>query len=73
MAPFGDLILCEDGAGEQRVMGLTSGGELYPLAHNALNNSEFAGVCFSPNGQTMFLNIYRPSVTLAIWGPWRKV
>jgi hypothetical protein len=54
-------------------MGLTSGGELYPLAHNALNNSEFAGVCFSPNGQTMFLNIYRPSVTLAIWGPWRKV
>lgn len=70
VAPFGDLIVCEDGRGEQFLIGITPEGEYYQFAHNALNNSEFAGVCFTPDGQTMFVNIYRPGMTLAIWGAW---
>ena len=67
MAPSGDLMVCEDGRGEQFVAGVTPNGEIYPFARNALNQSEFAGICFSPDGRTMFLNIYSPGVTFAIW------
>ncbi|MGK7955416.1 MAG: alkaline phosphatase PhoX [Crocosphaera sp.] len=67
MSPFGDLILCEDGMGEQYLIGVTPEGQYYKLARNAYNNSEFAGVCFSPDHQTMFVNIYSPGLTLAIW------
>lgn len=72
LAPFGDLLICEDGAGEQYLVGINSEGKYYHFARNALNNSEFAGVCFSPDGQTMFVNIYNPGLTLAIQGNWRK-
>ena len=70
LAPFGDLIVCEDGKGEQFLVGITPEGRYYRFAHNAFNNSEFAGICFSPDGQTMFVNIYNPGMTLAIWGDW---
>lgn len=56
LSPFGDLIVCEDGGGEQFLVGITPRGRCYHLARNALNNSEFAGVCFSPDGRTMFVN-----------------
>ena len=68
LAPFGDLIACEDGAGQQFLVGITPQGEYYRLAKNAFNNSEFAGICFAPDGKTMFVNIYKPGMTLAIWG-----
>lgn len=70
LAPFGDLIVCEDGKGEQFLIGITPEGKYYQFARNAMNNSEFAGVCFSTDGQTMFVNIYNPGMTLAIWGNW---
>ena len=70
VSPFGDLFLCEDGWGEQFLVGVNGEGKCYKFARNALNNSEFAGICFSPDGQTMFVNIQRPGITLAIWGPW---
>jgi uncharacterized protein len=71
MSPFGDLIVCEDGVGEQFLVGIDPQGEYYRFARNALNDKEFAGVCFSPDGQTMFVNIYEPGMTLAIWGNWK--
>lgn len=67
MSPWGDLIVCEDGQGEQRVVGITPNGDLYPLARNVLNRSELAGICFAPDGQTMFVNVYDPGITFAIW------
>lgn len=70
MSPFGDLIICEDGEGEQFLVGINPEGKLYRLGKNAFNNSELAGVCFSPDNQTMFVNIYNPGMTLAIWGEW---
>lgn len=70
VSPFGDLFLCEDGGGVQYVVGVTRAGELYQFAFNNYNDSEFAGACFSPDGQTLFVNIQTPGITYAIWGPW---
>jgi secreted PhoX family phosphatase len=67
LTPFGDLLICEDGLAPQFLVGVTPAGAIYPFAHNALNDSEFAGICFAPDGQTVFVNIQRPGITLAIW------
>lgn len=34
-------------------------------------SSEWAGVCFSADGQWMFANLYNPGITFAITGPWQ--
>jgi hypothetical protein len=68
LTPFGDLMLCEDGIGEQFIVGLTTQGQFYRFARNSLNKSEFAGICFAQDGKTMFVNIYQPTITFAIWG-----
>lgn len=72
VAPFGDLILCEDGDGDNYVVGVNQAGELYQFAKNNINSSEYAGACFSPDGGTLFVNIQSPGITLAIWGPWNR-
>ena len=72
VAPWGDLILCEDGPGTNRIVGVTGEGRLYTLALNVFNLSEFAGATFSPDGTTLFVNIQRPGMTLAITGPWER-
>ncbi|MBD2526015.1 alkaline phosphatase PhoX [Nostoc sp. FACHB-133] len=72
VAPFGDLFLCEDGSNTEFVIGVTPEGDLYRFAANAINGSEFAGACFSPDGHTMFVNIQDPGITCAIWGPWSR-
>lgn len=75
VAPWGDLICAEDSSGNDleagnRIIGVTRDGRCYPLALNALNRSELAGVCFSPDGRWLFANIFHPGCTLAITGPW---
>lgn len=35
-------------------------------------SSEWAGACFSADGQWMFVNLYNPGLTIAITGPWQK-
>lgn len=72
IAPWGDLVVCEDGPETDRVLGVTPKGELYLIAQNALSNSEFAGATFSPDGSTLFVNIQENGLTLAIQGPWRR-
>lgn len=69
----------------QYLAGLSPHGELYSFCrinpsiranyagHNLQNTmarSEWAGVCFSPDGQWMFANVYSPGFTCAITGPW---
>ncbi|WP_051096259.1 alkaline phosphatase PhoX [Streptomyces sulphureus] len=79
LAPSGGLMVCEDGEGAQHVFGLTRQGSVYPMARNRQNVGdedepswgEFAGVTFSPSGDTMFVNVYTPGTTFAVTGPWR--
>lgn len=68
VAPWGDIILAEDGAGEQYIRGLTRTGKLYDIAKNAKSAGEFAGVCFSPDGSTLFANMQMDGITVAISG-----
>ena len=42
-------------------------------AENILNTSELAGIVFSPDEKILFLNIYKPTMTLAIEGPWNQL
>ena len=70
IAPNGDILVCEDKIGKDRIVGIKKDGSIYYLADNALNNSEFAGLTFSPDGKILFVNIYDPTYTLAIKGPW---
>lgn len=69
VAPFGDLVLCEDHK-DAYLRGITPEGKIYTFAHNVGHKSEFAGACFSPSGKTLFVNIQGPGHTLAITGPW---
>lgn len=71
IAPWGDVMLCEDTAGNNvRIVGVTPQGALYTFAR-ARVAGEFAGATFAPDGSTLFVNIQQSNVTLAITGPWR--
>lgn len=71
VAPWGDLVLCEDGPDENGLVVVTQDGKLFRLARN-VNGTEMAGACFSPDGGTLFVNSYGPGTTFAIAGPWKK-
>ena len=73
ISPWGDLILSEDGKGYDRLVGVKPDGTTYLLAENQLNKSEFAGAVFSPDGKTLFVNIYKPTITIAINGDWNNL
>ncbi|MEN8197380.1 MAG: alkaline phosphatase PhoX [Pseudomonadota bacterium] len=70
VAPFGDLLVCEDNAIAQHIVGITGSGGIYRVAANARRDSEFAGATFSPDGSTLFVNLQKPGLTFAIKGPW---
>jgi uncharacterized protein len=71
MTPWGDIWLVEDGPGTDRLMGLTPEGVVYEFARNLIGDGELSGPCFSPDGQTLFVNLFSPGHTLAIRGPFR--
>ncbi|MDZ3831119.1 MAG: DUF839 domain-containing protein [Sphingopyxis sp.] len=71
VAPNGHLIVCEDqyeDTVDNHLRGVTPHGEVYAFARIRVQ-TEPAGVCFSPDGSTMFVNLYSPTKTLAIRGP----
>ena len=71
MPRTGDVLLCEDGDGEQFVRGLTPEAEIYDFARSKTQDSEFCGACFDAKGLVLFLNQQSPGVTYAIQGPWK--
>jgi hypothetical protein len=91
VTPRGGLLLCEDDASPDdsdhhelavgvvnvnRLVGLGQDGQPFVFGVNLLNNSELAGACFSPDGSTLFVNLYGDGtpdsgMTCAITGPWR--
>jgi secreted PhoX family phosphatase len=79
VSPAGGIVLCEDGDDEQFLRGLTQRGRIFDFAKNIVNDREFAGATFSPDGDTLFVNIQGDTrgpgspdelgMTSAIWGP----
>jgi uncharacterized protein len=72
VSPSGALLLCEDGDGAQYMRGITDKGQIFDFGRNDLNDSELAGSTFSPDGETLFVNIQSPGITFAITGPWER-
>lgn len=72
IAPNGHLIICEDQGGavvDNHLRGVTPAGEVYPFAR-LRSQTELCGACFSPDGAVLFVNLYSPTKTIAITGPW---
>ena len=80
----GTIVICEDGPVDNYIRRLDNDGRLQNLALNRLKRNdapnaprygeEFAGATFSPDGDTLFVNIQAAQgITFAIWGPWGRV
>jgi secreted PhoX family phosphatase len=94
ITPRGGVMVCEDDASDvdldthplapdlpnvNRLIGLARDGLPFEFAVNLTDGSEFAGVCFSPDGRYLFVNTFGaadaidpPGRTYAVWGPWRR-
>jgi secreted PhoX family phosphatase len=72
LSPYGGLMMAEDGDGLSHIVGLTEGGVAYSMVLNELNDSEFTGPAFSPDGTILFANIQTPGYVFAIIGPWGR-
>jgi uncharacterized protein len=76
-SPRGTLVLCEDHDQGNFLRGLTTDGDLFSIARNAMagrEGDEFAGSAFSPDGHTLFVNIQASrGLTFAIWGDWASI
>jgi len=82
VAPWGDLLICEDQAAQSSVVrqqgvnylrGVTPEGRMYTIARNRyVGDSELAGSCFAPDHPTLFVNIQSAGLTLAVTGPWAE-
>jgi uncharacterized protein len=90
ITPSGGILTCEDNSpyrltwrsllpdtagSTDRLIGFTREGNPFELAVNLLNSTEFAGACFDPYGEILFVNIYGDGtpgsgMTCAITGPW---
>ena len=77
------LFMCEDGdytdngrlPRDNYVRILTPGGKIADFAKNIVKGfemAEFAGATFSPDGQTLFVNVQQAGMTFAIWGNWKS-
>lgn len=91
VTPSGGILFCEDDASNDndthplatgqtnvnRLIGMGRSGEPFEFAVNLQNNGEFAGACFSPDGDILFVNTFGDGtpgsgMTCAITGPWRR-
>jgi Bacterial protein of unknown function (DUF839) len=56
-APFPGVPEDQNAGGtEQFIRGVTRQGEIYDFAKTVLNETEFCGGCFSPDGETFFVH-----------------
>ncbi|MFO7591775.1 MAG: DUF839 domain-containing protein [Acidimicrobiia bacterium] len=88
VSPRGGTVLCEDTArvlpgramSDQYLKGLTRDGVVFDFALNLVDAKEWAGACWSPDGDYLFANTLAEQLagdeprsrTYAIWGPWRR-
>ncbi len=72
VSPSHEVFIAEDSVvGDQYLRVISRDGALFDFARNARSQSELAGVCFSPDGGTLFLNLYGDGLTLAVRGPFQ--
>jgi hypothetical protein len=69
----GRVYMAEDGNADQYIRVLKSDGSIVDLARNKFSRSEFAGLCFSPDGKVLFANIQKDGLTIAITGPFAAI
>jgi hypothetical protein len=73
VAPWGDLYVAEDSQDHCRIRIVEASGKVTDFARNAMGmGQEFAGVCFAPDGKTLFVNMQKAGLTLAISGPFER-
>ncbi|MEX0735234.1 MAG: alkaline phosphatase PhoX [Steroidobacteraceae bacterium] len=48
---------------------VAAGKRIFPGDYRA---EEWAGACFDPDGEVLFVNIQTPGISFAIWGPWER-
>ncbi|MCB9186769.1 MAG: DUF839 domain-containing protein [Flavobacteriales bacterium] len=70
VAPWGDVMICEDDE-DAYLRGVTPDGKIFTFGHSVQKVGEFTGICFSPTGKTMFVNLQHEGLTFAITGPWK--
>ena len=73
VSPRGLLFFVEDGGGHDLLRYVGADGVAHPLGRNAASEGEVAGVCFSPDGETLFVNLQEEGLTLAIRGPFSEL
>jgi len=69
ISPTGTVFMAEDGSPDQFIRFIDGEGQVRDFARNAISSSEFAGACFSPDGDALFVNIQGDGLTLVITGP----
>lgn len=86
VSPRGGLVLCEDArAARPYLRGLTADGRIFDFARNDVvldgernalrgdfRDREWAGACFSPDGQWLVASVQWPGISFAITGPWQS-
>lgn len=72
VSPWNDLYLAEDGRRPCGIRCLGRGGAVRPLALGARSGGEVAGLCFTPEGDVLFVNLQDDGITLAIVGPFER-
>lgn len=72
LAPDGVLWFVEDGRGHDHLRAVRPDGEVIAVGRNAMTEGEITGVCFSPDGRAMFLNLQEEGLTLRIEGPFDR-
>jgi len=68
IGPNGCLYICEDNGSGNHIYVLKPNGQSILLARNDRSSSEFAGACFDPTGQHLFVNLQEEGLTLRITG-----
>ena len=68
---YGDLLVCEDGDGINRIVGITPEKKIYVIASSIFG--EWAGVCMSPDNKFVFANLQTPALTYAFDVQWDKL
>ena len=70
VAPWGDLFVSEDSPMNDGIVRIQPDGTVERFGLHRGGYDEICGICFSPDGSTLFANIQQAGLTLAITGPW---